>query len=197
MRLIFRLFALAGFLASLAVIGLVVLVALVVFGGSGKVSCHVAEGQPVTAPAYSPLGLIEFDRKWVVFLGGLELGVPGSVSLTNDEATSKAQAYLDEKTDQVKDVRICFAPGKARASAQIRDVALGRTLSVRMEGSLDLSGPHPRLQIDSLHAGWLPLVGPARTAVADLVNDKLADLEISHQMSLSLGYNDATVRGQP
>ncbi len=195
MRLIFTLLSLVGALLSLSIIAGVVIALLVLFGEPGIDECTRANGEtfkPVNDLRFSD----SFQGKWTLFTAALDQGMAGEVTFSSDEATSRANAFMQERTDVIKDIVVCFEPGKALASATFADI-LGRDIEARMEGSLDLSGDHPKLKISRMRVGSLPLLGPTRRTVSKLVNDQLDDLTVDHRFKLSFEYDAAKVEGQP
>lgn len=196
MRIVANLFAFLGLLTSLAVVAVVVAAFLVLFGDASIDGCDLGAGQDRVRPAVDRQLADAFQSKWDDLGATLERGAPASASFTNAEATSRANAFLGEDSDRIKDVVLCFEPGKARGSAKVTDV-LGRDIGVRVEGSLDFSGPIPELRITSLHAGRLPLVGPLKSALSDLVNDQLKELRLDHHYDLTFDYDQVTVNASP
>ena len=196
MRIVVNLFAFLGLLTSLGVAAIVVAAFLVLFGDASIDGCDLGAGQDRVRPAVDRQLAAAFQAKWDALGATLERGAPASVSFTNAEATSRANAFLTEDNDRIKDVVLCFEPGKARGSATVTDV-LGRDIGVRVEGSLDFSGPNPELRITSLHAGRLPLVGPLRSALSDLVNGQLKELRLDHHYDLTFDYDQVTVNASP
>ena len=196
MRIVANLFAFLGLLTSLAVVAVVVAAFLVLFGDASIDGCDLGVGQDRVRPAVDKQLADAFQSKWDAVGATLEAGAPASASFTNAEATSRANLYLAGDSDRIKDVALCFEPGKARGSATVRDV-LGRDVDVRIEGSLDFSGPNPELRITSLHAGRLPLVGPLRSALSDLVNGQLKELRLDHHYDLTFDYDQVTVNAHP
>ena len=196
MRIVVNLFAFLGLLTSLGVAAIVVAAFLVLFGDASIDGCDLGAGQDRVRPAVDRQLAAAFQAKWDALGATLERGAPASVSFTNAEATSRANAFLTEDNDRIKDVVLCFEPGKARGSATVTDV-LGRDIGVRVEGSLDFSGPNPELRITSLHAGRLPLVGPLRSALSDLVNGQLKELRLDHHYDLTFDYDQVTVNAHP
>jgi hypothetical protein len=78
-----------------------------------------------------------------------------SLEVTEEQATSRAVQYLDEHDVPVEGLQIYFCPdGHAEAVGEI-DVA-GLKSKVVVEGTLDLSGSDPTIQIDEIRAGNLP-----------------------------------------
>ena len=196
MRIVANLFAFLGLLTSLAVVAVVVGAFLVLFGDASIDGCDLGAGQDRVRPAVDRQLAAAFQAKWDALGATLERGAPASASFTNAEATSRANLYLAGDSDRIKDVALCFEPGKARGSATVKDV-LGRDIGVSVEGSLDFSGPNPELRITSLHAGRLPLVGPLRSALSDLVNNQLKELRLDHHYDLTFDYDQVTVNAHP
>ena len=187
--------ALIGFLVVMTVVGTVAAVALVLAESSRIEGCELADGAEV-AVQHDPALAAAFQSKLDGVIAALEAGQPVSVSFSNDEVSSRATTYLAGQRALIEDVTVCFEPGLARASATFADL-LGRDVTVQVEGSVDLSGDHPRLQLSSVKAGKLPLVGPLRDLVESRINDVLDDLPLDHTLNVSSDYDAALVEAEP
>lgn len=174
-----------------AIVLVVAGVLFIAFGHTDISACQRADGSS-SKPSDNPFQSAAFDAKWLAFLGATDSGVKGSVDVNDDEATSRASLYFQEQTKNVKDVVVCFEPGKASGSAKIKSV-LGRWIEVSGEGTLDLSGSQPKLDLTSAHAGAVPVPGPLRRLIEQDVDDQLAALHLDKPLKLLFGYDKATV----
>jgi hypothetical protein len=195
-RLLFFVLKAAIALFTLAVVFLVVATYLVLSGDKEAQACDLGPNAEKSQSTISSALAGEFQTKWDSLHDSLERGAPLAISFSNDEASSRATEYLKAQTGRVRDVHLCFTPGKASGSVLFDEFA-GRTGSLRFRGSLDLSGDHPHLHLDSLKAGKLPVLGPVKGLLEDFINDQLTGLKIDHRFDLSFDYDQITVKGSP
>ena len=190
-RVLARLFMLLGLLTGLATVAIVALVLLAVLGGGEVKSCRVAGGGETTLVTRTDERAAAFQSKWDAFQAALHLGGSPAVSFSNDEVSSRASSFLRDRTDAVKDLAICFEPGKAEGSVTFK--GLGASISTRFAGDINFSGEHPKVHITSLKAGALPSVGPLREALTGLIDEQLADLQLDYRYQVSFDYDRATI----
>jgi hypothetical protein len=99
--------------------------------------------------------------KWLAFTLA-----PVSVSVTETEATSMAAIYLRQVDVPVDDGQISFCPdGTAEATGKLK--LLGLPTRILAKGTIDFSGPSPKIEFDDIKAGHLPssIVRPAVEAI--------------------------------
>lgn len=180
-------------LASLAVVAALVLALLAMVGEVEQCS---SGGRPVfldEAHASS------FREKWDGLNAQLDAGQQASVSLDESEVTSRATSWLEEKDAPIEQLTVCIHQGSGTATAEVDTPFFGRNVSVRVDGTVDLSGSHPKAQVDDIKVGGLPgfLSGVVKGLVEDVIDDQLEDVELKHRYSLDLQEGVATVTGTP
>lgn len=187
-RLIF-IIPIALFVVPLLLVGLGVLLA--VAGSPGKCGGGRAlQADPSLADAY--------QQQWFALNAQLAAGHPASFRVSDSEATSQSRVYLAEADAPIRDVRICFVPGAADANGTISP-PIGPNIAVRVKGSVDLSGEHPRTRIDSLRIGGLPgfVTHPFLGPMERLINDQANQIVLDHRISVQISDGQATIIGQP
>ncbi len=127
--------------------GLAILAGILVATGDPK-PCVDRKSTPSGAAAQS------MQTRWDAF----KLAPPGaSISLTEEEVTSRAIDYVNERDVPIKDLQVYFCPdGKAEAKGTAN--YLGRDINILFRGSLDVSGGKNTIVVDSVDAGNLPSV---------------------------------------
>ena len=115
----------------------------------------------------------------------------GTVNFTETQATSRGIDYINEKDAPVEDLQVYFCPqGYAEASGKVK--ILGMKSKVVVRGTLDLSGPQPQIDIQSVRAGNLPSAA-ARPVVNAILNaGNLKTLDIDERIT-QLQYTDGQV----
>lgn len=118
----------------------------------------------VSTPSNAAVAAL-FER-WNQFTAQAEAG-PASVSFSEEEATSRAQQYLNEKDIPLENAQVYFCPdGRGQVKGRVN--ALGRNINVLLSGRVDTSQQPPVIVIDEIKAGNLP------SAVAEtIVGDRL------------------------
>jgi len=193
LRLILRLFALAGLLSSLAVLAVVGLGGyLLVAGGAERPDCADAGSNPLDKAAKS----IVFDAKLAAFMTAGASRALDSVEFDEAESAARAERYFADRTDRISDVALCFREGKATGFLRI-DTALGRKLGVKAEGIVDLSGDHPMVRLTSASAGGIGAPGFLRGQVEDAINEELQGIEMAFPMALRLRDGTAEISRSP
>jgi hypothetical protein len=138
-------------------IGAVVLGGILVFTGDPS-PCVDRTSVPSNA-AVTAL----FER-WNAFQAATASG-PANVTFSEEEATSRAQQYLNEKDIPLENAQVYFCPsGRGQVKGQVR--ALGRDIKVLLEGRVDASQEPPVIIVDEIKAGNLPSA-VAKTIVGD------------------------------
>src|SRR2546425_1755290 len=168
-----RILVLISWLIGLGVVlvvgGVIVLGVLAATGDFGKANECVSQASDASATA--PRGVStdlalagRWDTKWKTFDNALGAGQSGSVSFTESEVTSKANQFLKDKGAPLDDIVVCFHDGEAEARAKVELPVLGGIpviggafeTKVKMKGTVDTSGAHPKIAITDLEAGNLP-----------------------------------------
>jgi hypothetical protein len=187
--LIFRLLRLGFFVATLAVLLLV-----------GAVAYFVIEGgaEPPDCATRAPVGFeqaaksLAFDAKMATFLRTSGRLPPSNLRIPEDEAAARASTYLEGQSERVSDIAICFRDGRAEGFARV-DTAFGRRIGVKAEGTLDLSGEHPRLRLHSASSGVLSAPGFARGALEDAINEELRNIRLVTPLALTFSEDEAAL----
>lgn len=140
-----------------AVVAGVVLGGILVFTGDPK-PCVDRVSTPSNAAAAAVL------ERWAGFSTAAAAG-PATVSYNEQEATSRAVQYLNEKDIPLSNTQVYFCPG---GRGQVKGVvnALGRDINILLEGRVDATQNPPVIVIDEIKAGNLPS-GIAKTIVGD------------------------------
>ncbi|MGD9935273.1 MAG: hypothetical protein AB7T37_16375, partial [Dehalococcoidia bacterium] len=147
-----------GVIGGVVIAG-VVLGGILVFTGDPK-PCVDRTSTPTSAAAASVL-----DR-WAAFKVGAAAG-PATVAYDEQEATSRAVQYLNEKDIPLSNTQVYFCPsGRGQVKGVVN--ALGRDINILLEGHVDTTQNPPVIVVDEIKAGNLP------SAVAkQIVGDRL------------------------
>jgi hypothetical protein len=175
------------------VVVLVVLVVVMAFAGSPG-ECDSGDREVQVNPAAAQ----QFQAKLDQFDEQLDAGQPASITFDESEATSRGREFLDERDAPIDDLKICLNPEGPSASGRV-DVAIGLDLDVKVSGSADLTGAHPRVDDIDIDVGRVPgfIPGGLEGLVEDVINDQLDHIDIEHRLSISFGEGTATLSGQP
>jgi hypothetical protein len=125
----------------------------------------------------------------------------GSATITFDETgvTSRGVEYIKEKDLPLKDLQVNFCPdglGEARGTID----SPGRPIHVLLRGTLDLSGPQPRIDVTTIKAGNLPSIfGGTDWIITNIIKKSNADiLDVKpHLTKLVITDGSATLTGGP
>jgi hypothetical protein len=139
-----------------------------------------------------------YDQRWIDFNTTLTSGLPATLDVTESEATSRAELFLDTASAPVDDVRVCFVEEGADVNGTL-STPFGWDVDVRLKGNVDLSGRHPEAELDSVRIGALPafVTHPFRGLVSRIVDDQMDRIEMDHRLSVELQEGRAIVSGQP
>jgi hypothetical protein len=172
-----------------AAVGGIIVIGVMVFTGS-PAAC-VDREVPVSAAASQ-----ELRSAWNAF-GAQAARGPASITITETQATSRGVDYVEEKDAPVEDLQVYFCPG-GYGEASGRISVLGAKAKVIVRGTLDLSGPSPRIQIDSVRAGNLPsfIAKPAVDLILNTGDLRTLDID-EHLTGIQFGDGTANVQGGP
>lgn len=178
-------------IVGLLVVFVVAVGALAVSGGPGDCT---PGGGPMTIDA---AGASSFKQKWDAFNKTLDGGAPASVSLSESEISSRADAYLKSKSTPLKEPRVCIHDGSGEGQATIS--FLGMEAKFKVKGTLDLAATHPKAKIDSIEIGNVPgwLISPAESFVNSAIDDALNGVDLDHKYAPKLTPGKAEVGGTP
>ena len=197
--------------AVLAVIvGVVAVGALAATGDFGKPNECISDtpGEPARGVSNEAPWRLQWDAKWKDFDGKLDGGQQASVTFTESEVTSRANAFLNSKDAPVDEVIICFHNGDAEARGKVKLPAVGDIpvvgkafeTNVKLRGTVDMSGDHPQIVITDIEAGNLPkkITDQVEDQVVDIINSRLDDLNLEHQFDpVKFSEGAAEVSGKP
>ena len=204
---------LIGLCVLAVVIGAITLTALAATGGPGETNgCRRdqanASGQHEVRGVNNEAALADtWQAKWATFDQQLDAGQTASVSFTESESSSRATRYLHSKEAPVEDLTVCFHNGEAEASGKVKLPVLGDLPGVggvfesRMmaRGTIDFSGPHPKIMITKFEAGNLPSDASDRLKgqVEDMINTRLDDLSLEHKYTPKFSEGSIEIIGTP
>jgi len=195
--MIFGPLRLVSLLISLIVVG-VPLVAVGLFltaivGSPG--SCE-AKDRPI---GVNLLSAASFQLKWDELNAALDAGQTSTVVVSESEATSRAQGWVEEHDAPVSRLFVCFDNEGGAASGRVQVPFLPGDVDVLIRGTLTLTGQHPEAAISQIKVGALP--GPiadlVERFVTNLIDDQTAKIELRHDYGISFGQGEMTVSGQP
>ncbi len=177
------------FVGPILLLGLGVLLA--VAGSPGK----CGGGRDLTV---NPQLANDYEQRWLALNAQLTMGRPASFTVNDSEATSQSRIFLAESGAPITDVRVCFVPGAADANGTISP-PIGPDIAVRVKGSIDLSGLHPRAHIDSVRVGGLPgfIARPFLGPIERLIDDQANQIVLDHRINVQLTDGQAAISGQP
>lgn len=113
-------------------------------------------------------------------------------TVTDAEATTLAQKYLAGK---VEDPRVCFTPGLAHLSGNIKLGSLNPSFYV--SSGIDLSGSTPRTVNLDIRIGSLPslsFLSPAQKAVENLINENLSKMRTQEKYSVEFSQGSVEIK---
>lgn len=165
------LFAISGFFFAV-VVGGALSVFLIVTGSPG--TCTDREIDPISSAVAAQL-----DARWDVFSQTSETQ-QASIQVSEAEATSRGRQYVDDEDVPVDDLRIYFCgDGKGQIAGKV--AAIGIDVDFVVTGHLDVGGPKPVVQLDSVDIGNMP--GFVADKVLDiLLNDDARTLELDENL---------------
>ena len=193
-----------GILGTIIKLGLMGLIALI---GVGLVASLVGAaliftGNPSSCVSRSIVPSTAASQALRDQWGAFEVQAAGGKAvITFDETgvTSRGVEYVDEKNLPLKNLQVHFCPdGLGEATGTINTP--GPDIHVVMRGTLDLSGPKPRIDVREIKAGNLPgLFGGTDWIITNVVKKSNADiLNVKpHLISLDIKDGSATLTGGP
>jgi hypothetical protein len=185
------------FIGGLLGIVLLVVAFVVVFGvlaaTGGPGACSPGDG-PITVDAANSAS---FQQKWDALSATLGGGAPGSATFNESELSSRADTFLKQHDVGFHDSRVCIHSGSGEGSATFS--FLGFDVKVKVRGTVDLSGRHPKAKIDHMDIGNVPglLTGPAEKVVSRAIDSALDDVDLNHRYTPALSPGQAAVSGVP
>ncbi len=195
--MILRPLRILAWLLAIIVVGLPLaafaLFLLATIGSPG--SCE-SEQRPI---ASSPELASAFQAKWDQLNATLDAGQVSTAVFDESEATSRARLWVTEHDVPVSDLFVCFTIEGGSASGKVDVPFFPGDVDVRVRGTLDLTGEHPKADIENIDVGGLP--GPlndlAERFVDELIDDQTKQIELRHDYGLSFTDGTLTISGQP
>lgn len=186
-----RALALIPLLLIVAPVALVAVGAFALFAGSPG-AC--GGGREIT---FDPSLAFAYDERWLAFNTELLFGKPASITVTDSEATSRARFFIDAAAP-VEDVRICFVEGGGDVNATL-ETPVGPDIDVRVKGTADLAGAHPRADIESVRLGALPsfVTRPFHGIIERIADDQLERITLDYRLAVEVHEGQATITGTP
>ena len=204
---------LIGLCVVAAIIGAITLTALAATGGPSETNgcrsdqANASGHNDVRGVNNEDVLATAWQTKWSAFDQQLDAGQPASVGFTESESTSRATRYFDSKEAPLKDLIICFHNGEAEASGKVELPVLsdlpgvGGAFGSRVlaRGTINFSGPHPKVTMTKFEAGNLPSSAADRLKgqVEDMINDQLRDLTLQHNYTPKFSEGAIEISGAP
>ena len=189
-----------GILGTIIKLGLIGLIAIIGVGLVGGALVFTGKPSPCLNRTVVPSTAVSqaLREQWAAFESQ---AASGNATIAFDETgvTSRGVEYINEKDLPLKDLQVHFCPdglGEARGTIKV----LGTDIHVLLRGTLDLSGPKPRIDVREIKAGNLPgLFGGTDWIINNIVNKSNADiLDVKpHLISLDIKDGSATLTGGP
>jgi hypothetical protein len=188
---VLRLFCLLPFIIFVTPFVLVAVALLLTFKGSpGQCGSGALQANASLADQY--------QQQWAAFEQQLTTGRPATLSVSDEEATARLRQFLDTNDAPVQDARLCFTNGGADVSGKISS-PMGWDVAVRVRGSVDLSGAHPKTHIDSIRIGGMPsfVTRPFTGLVTRIIDHESDQVTLDHSVGVRLTSGTATLSGSP
>ena len=169
-------------------------VAVGALAASGGPSPCTPGGGPITVDAGNSAS---FQQKWDAMDLTLDGGTPASAQFNESEISSRAKTYLDEHDVGFSDPQVCIYADEGEGTATFSMFGIDVKVSVR--GTMDLTGDHPKANIDEMEVGNVPgfMLAPVEGAVNRAIDSALDDVDLEHSYGLGLTPGEAGVSGTP
>jgi hypothetical protein len=187
-----RLFCLLPFIIFITPFVLVAVALLLTFKGSPG-QCGGGEALQADASLAD-----RYQQQWKTFEQQLTAGRPATLTVSDEEATARLRQFLDANDAPVQDARLCFIDGGADVSGNVSS-PMGWDVDVRVRGSVDLSGAHPKTHIDSIRIGGMPsfVTRPFTSMVTRIIDHESDQVALDHSVDIRLTDGTATLSGSP
>lgn len=190
----------AALVAILAAVG----VAMVLGGAAGLVYLggpdleRECNGRAVNA---EPLHAAEFEREWDRLDALLDAGEGGSFVADESMVSARARVFLGEEgVEEIGAVVVCFREERAEVFGTV-DVPLIPDVTVRLEGTINLGGAVPVIDVMHSDLGSVPrwIAGLVDGAIEEAVNDAFgADrYRLEHRYEVRFEEGVAVIAGTP
>ncbi len=187
---------LSWFLAIVAIglpLAAVVFFFMAIAGDPG--TCE-AENRPITT---SPEQAATFQERWNQLNSVLALGGATSITVSENEMTSRAEAWIEEQDVPVSNLVICFSMEGGAASGQVDVPFFPVDVDVLIRGTVDMTGEKLEVNIEEIKIGSLP--GPLTNLVENFINELIDDQEnllgLDHDYGIEFTDGRATINGTP
>lgn len=145
--------------------------------------------------APTPAAAAQLKSNWSAFLQQAARG-PATMAVTEDQATSQAADWLQQRGAPLTEVRIYFcSDGHADAAATL--TSFGAPVHVVAGGTLDVSGGQPSVRITSVRMGSLPGVIGAAAANSAITAATGGTLPLKGLTDVRFTDGRATLAGGP
>lgn len=138
-----------------------------------------------------------FQDKWDAFELSLDNGGAATVTFTESEISSRAEAWVNEEDAPFEDIRVCLHQDAGEGTATVK--VFGLDVNVLVKGTLDLSGDQPEASIDDIEVGNVPgfMMRPVEEIVERAIEEGMADLEIEHNLTIDINDGEVVLSGTP
>lgn len=138
-----------------------------------------------------------FQAKWDGFEFSLDNGANASVTFTESEISSRAEAWVNEEDAPFENIRVCLHEDAGEGSGTVKVFGMG--VEVLVKGTLDLSGDQPEATIEDIEVGNVPgfMMRPVEEIVEHAIEDGMADLEIEHDLTIDINEGEVVISGTP
>jgi hypothetical protein len=137
----------------------------------------------------------QLDQRWAAFSSDITAEAD-SIDISEAEVTSRARQYAEDEDLPVRNLRVYFCDfGEGQVAGKVE--AGGIDVDFVATGHLDLSGPRPVVQLDSIDVGNLP--GFVSDAVLNaLISEGTRTLELDENLVGSeIGDGLIIITGRP
>jgi hypothetical protein len=138
-----------------------------------------------------------FQEKWDAFELSLDNGTTATVTFTESEISSRAEAWVNEEDAPFENIRVCLHEDAGEGTGTVN--VLGMDVNVLVKGTLDLSGDKPSATIDDIEVGNVPgfMMAPVEWIVEQAIEGGMEDLEIDHDYTLDINEGEVVISGRP
>ena len=138
-----------------------------------------------------------FQEKWDAFELSLDNGTAATVTFTESEISSRAEAWVNEEDAPFENIRVCLHQDAGEGTGTVK--VLGMDVNVLVMGTLDLSGDKPSATIDDIEVGNVPgfMMALVEWIVEQAIEGGMEDLEIDHDYTLDFNEGEVVISGTP
>ncbi len=186
-----RILGIFGTLLLLAVIAAVVLTFLAFADSPGNCGNGIPAGIDQQAAA-------SFQQKIVLVNAALVYRQPAQMTTDEREATARARQFLAQNDAPVKNLALCFEPGRAVGKGHIDTPVFGG-VDVQVKGTVDLTGQHPKVHVQEVRVGRLPsfFTAPFKGLINSIADDQAQRILLLGRYDVQFGQGTATLVASP